>query len=128
MSPGEPASARAGAPPIFWISASLVSLFVLLGALAPRQLGELSQRVLAGITGGFGWLFILSVAAFLVACVWFAVGPYAHVRLGPDDVEPEFSTLSWFAMLFSAGMGIGLVFFGVAEPLTHYAAPPESSP
>jgi choline/glycine/proline betaine transport protein len=72
----------------------------------------------------FGWFYILSVAIFLMFVIFLMLSRYGDVKLGSDDSEPEYSYLSWFAMLFSAGMGIGLLFFGVAEPIQHYAKPP----
>jgi choline/glycine/proline betaine transport protein len=86
--------------------------------------GRIFPPVQSFITSTFGWVMIAGVAALLVFCVWLVFSPYAHIKLGPDDSEPDYSTLSWFAMLFSAGMGIGLLYYGVAEPITHYLDPP----
>src|SRR3712207_5251601 len=72
----------------------------------------------------FGWVFILSTLSFLVFMLYLAFSRYASIRLGGDNERPEFRTVSWVAMMFSAGMGIGLMFYGVAEPLTHYVSPP----
>lgn len=72
----------------------------------------------------FAWLFVIAADAFLVLCVLLAFSRYGRVKLGKDDSEPEFTNLAWIAMMFSAGMGIGLMFYGVGEPLTHYLAPP----
>ena len=72
----------------------------------------------------FGWFYILAVSFFLVFSLWLGLGRYGSIRLGADDERPEFGTASWFAMLFSAGMGIGLLFYGVAEPIFHYVDPP----
>ena len=71
-----------------------------------------------------GWLFVLTASGFVVFVLWLALGRFGSIPLGRDDEEPEFRTISWVAMMFSAGMGIGLMFFGVAEPLTHFATPP----
>ena len=71
-----------------------------------------------------GWLFALTASGFVVFVLWLALGKFGSIPLGCDDEEPEFRTISWVAMMFSAGMGIGLMFFGVAEPLTHFATPP----
>jgi choline-glycine betaine transporter len=71
-----------------------------------------------------GWLFVLAASGFVVFVLWLALGRYGNIPLGRDDEEPEFHSVSWVAMMFSAGMGIGLMFFGVAEPLTHFATPP----
>lgn len=98
--------------------------FLLFGALAPETAGALFDRLQAGIVARFGWFYTLSVGFFLVFVLYLLVGPHGGIRLGPDDSEPEYSLFSWFAMLFSAGMGIGLVFFAVAEPVRHYLDPP----
>ena len=70
------------------------------------------------------WMYVLAVGTFLFFAVWLIVSRKGDIRLGPDHSSPEFSNLSWFAMLFSAGMGIGLLFFGVAEPIMHFSSPP----
>lgn len=75
-----------------------------------------------------GWLFVLSVNVFLGFVLYLAFSKYGKIRLGGKDAEPEFKTLSWFSMLFSAGMGIGLLFWSVAEPVTHFATPPGADP
>jgi choline/glycine/proline betaine transport protein len=116
------------APPVFWVSAGLVALFVIATSLWPERARAGFDWLLGQITANFGWLFILAVATFLVLAVLFSASRWARLRLGPDGCEPEFSLLTWMAMLFSAGMGIGLVFFGVAEPLTHFAAPLDADP
>jgi choline/glycine/proline betaine transport protein len=71
-----------------------------------------------------GWFYSFAVAVFVVFVLYLAMSRFGHTKLGPDDSEPEFSFATWFAMLFSAGMGIGLMFYGVAEPVLHYASPP----
>ncbi len=76
------------------------------------------------ISATVGWLYVGAMSGFLMFAACLALGPYRHVRLGPQDGKPEFGVLSWFAMLFSAGMGIGLVFYGVAEPVDHFLNPP----
>jgi len=111
-------------PPVFFISAALILAFVLFGALFPEQAGRAFDALQAKIVHDFGWFYILAVAIFLIFVIFLMLSRYGDVKLGPDDSEPEYSYLSWFAMLFSAGMGIGLLFFGVAEPIQHYAKPP----
>jgi choline/glycine/proline betaine transport protein len=71
-----------------------------------------------------GWFYMGVVALFFIWIIYLACSKYAHIKLGPDDSSPDYSYASWFAMLFSAGMGIGLLFFGVAEPITHFNSPP----
>src|SRR3712207_703426 len=82
------------------------------------------SSALGWITGNLGWLFVLLASAFVIYVIWLAAGKYGRIPLGRDDERPEFRTISWIAMMFSAGMGIGLMFFGVAEPLSHFVAPP----
>ena len=76
------------------------------------------------ISDGVGWWYILSATGFVIFALYCGISRIGNIRLGRDDEQPEFGMLSWFAMLFSAGMGIGLVFYGVAEPLSHYVTPP----
>ncbi|MGB7383930.1 MAG: BCCT family transporter, partial [Rhodococcus sp. (in: high G+C Gram-positive bacteria)] len=80
----------------------------------------------SAITDGVGWWYILSATGFVAFALYCGISRVGNIRLGRDDEKPEFGVLSWFAMLFSAGMGIGLVFYGVAEPLSHYVDPPEA--
>ncbi len=111
-------------PPVFYISAGLILLFAIFGAVFAEPAAAVFARVQAFIVADFGWFYVASVAGFLVFVIYLMISRHGDVKLGPDDSEPDYSYLSWFAMLFSAGMGIGLVFFGVAEPIQHYAAPP----
>lgn len=111
-------------PPVFYVSAALIIAFALYGALFPKRAGSLFDTLQEGIVRNFGWFYIAAVAVFLFFVIFLMLSRYGDVRLGPDESEPEYSYLSWFAMLFSAGMGIGLLFFGVAEPIQHYALPP----
>ena len=82
------------------------------------------DSVLDWVIRNFGWGFVLIAIGALVFCIVAAVSPIGRVRLGPDDSRPEFSTVSWVAMMFAAGLGLGLMFYGVAEPISHFAAPP----
>jgi choline/glycine/proline betaine transport protein len=111
-------------PPVFIVSAVLILAFAAAAALFPQRIGNLFDTLQAGIVRDFGWFYILSVAFFLIFVIFLMMSRYGDVKLGPDDSEPDYSYLSWLAMLFSAGMGIGLLFFGVAEPIQHYALPP----
>ena len=111
-------------PPVFFISAGLIVIFVLFGAAFSEQASRLFAAVQATITVDMGWFYVVSVAGFLLFVLFLMFSRYGDVKLGPDESEPEYSYISWFAMLFSAGMGIGLLFFGVAEPMQHYARPP----
>jgi choline/glycine/proline betaine transport protein len=111
-------------PPVFYISAGLILLFAVFGAVFADPAAVLFTRLQATIVSDFGWFYVAAVAGFLVFVIYLMFSRHGDVKLGPDESEPDYSYLSWFAMLFSAGMGIGLVFFGVAEPIQHYAAPP----
>ncbi|ARO53391.1 transporter, betaine/carnitine/choline transporter (BCCT) family [Methylorubrum extorquens] len=111
-------------PPVFFTSAGLTLAFAGLSALFPAQAKSIFDSLQATIVHEFGWFYIAVVAGFLGFAIFLMLSRYGDVKLGPDDSEPDYSYLSWFAMLFSAGMGIGLIFFGVAEPLQHYATPP----
>ncbi|MGL6069861.1 glycine betaine uptake BCCT transporter [Craterilacuibacter sp.] len=105
------------------ISLALTALFVLLGLFMPVQLNQFTADILSLTIARFGWFYLLSVFGFLLFALYLAFSRFALIRLGGEDAEPEFSRGSWFAMLFSAGMGIGLVFWGTAEPLLHFASP-----
>lgn len=113
---------------VFTMSVLMVVLFVGTTAALNRLLSDFFPALLTTISTYFGWLFLLAVAGFLGFCAWIATSRYGSVRLGKPDQGKEFSTLSWLSMLFSAGMGIGLLFYGVAEPVMHFAAPPEAAP
>lgn len=94
---------------------------------SPELAGDAFNAILNYLTRTFGWFYMLSVAIFLVFIVTVALSKWGHIKLGPDHAEPQYSFPAWFAMLFSAGYGIALLFFGVAEPVLHYAAPPSGA-
>ena len=98
--------------------------FLLWGILDNKGLADVSQTALDWVISSFGWLFVLSSAGFVLLAGVLAFSRYGRIRLGADDERPEFRTVSWVTMMFSAGMGIGLMFYGVAEPLSHMATPP----
>ncbi len=105
-------------------SAGLILAIVLWGVVSPASLGSVFDTALAVITRDFGWFYLWVVLGLVVLAMVLAFGRYGQLRLGHDDDEPTFSLGAWFSMLFAAGMGIGLVFWGVAEPVSHYGAPP----
>ncbi len=109
---------------VFGVAAALSVAFVLVGAIWPEDMASTTNEVLSWITTNFGWLFVLTSVGFVVFSAYLAFTRYGNIKLGPDDSEPEFSTFSWVSMMFATGMGIGLMFWGVAEPLTHLNAPP----
>ncbi len=105
-------------------SAGLILAVVLWGLLAPASLGAFFDQALAAITRHFGWLYLWIVLGLVLMALLLAFSRYGSLKLGGEDDEPEFSLGTWFAMLFAAGMGIGLVFWGVAEPISHFITPP----
>lgn len=109
---------------VFLVSVTIVLFFVVWGVLAPEGLAENSNLMLKAIIENFGWFYLWVTLGFLIFAVYLAFSPYGSIRLGKDDERPEYSNFTWFGMLFSAGMGIGLVFWGVAEPISHYISPP----
>jgi choline/carnitine/betaine transport len=109
---------------LFAVAAVMALGFVAWGFFSPAGLGSVSGSVLGWVTGNLGWFFVLLATAFVVFVIWLAASKYGRIPLGRDGERPEFRTISWVAMMFSAGMGIGLMFYGVAEPLAHYVSPP----
>ncbi|WP_088008280.1 BCCT family transporter [Indiicoccus explosivorum] len=104
---------------VFWISLGISLLVVIWGAVAPTNLEEVTLGLTGQIYEDFGWFYLLLVLAVLLFCVYMMFSRFGNVKLGKKDDEPEFSRASWFAMLFSAGMGMGLVFWSTAEPISH---------
>ncbi|WP_269087278.1 BCCT family transporter [Serinicoccus sp. CNJ-927] len=134
-SPAEPTSPGGGwsaiLKPVF-IPASVVIFGLIIATIVfARSAGDALESATTSlntaITDGVGWWYVIAVNLFLGFVIYCAVSRVGRIRLGRDHERPEFGVVSWFLMLFSAGMGIGLVFFGVAEPLWHYIAPPEPS-
>ncbi|MFO7857441.1 MAG: BCCT family transporter [Ectothiorhodospiraceae bacterium] len=129
MSAG-PRSRHAGAffatvnPVVFLASAVIVAVFVGFGVIFPVAAGEVFGRLHRFITEYFGWAYLLAVTGFLAFLLWLVVSRYGRIRLGQPEERPRFGLLAWFAMLFSTGMGIGLVFWSVAEPILHFQDPP----
>lgn len=111
-------------PLVFWGSAGLIFAFVLWGLLGPESLGTVMGDVLGWVIRNFGWSFILIATGALALCVFLVLHPWGSIRLGPDDSRPSFATPSWIAMMFAAGLGAGLLFYGTAEPISHWSAPP----
>ncbi|MBM7583879.1 glycine betaine transporter [Bacillus pakistanensis] len=109
---------------VFWITIAIVLVAVVFGVAAPKSFQEITANIQSFITSTFGWYYLILVTAIVIFCLFLIISPIGTIRLGKPDEKPEYSTLTWFAMLFSAGMGIGLVFWGAAEPLSHFGAPP----
>lgn len=108
---------------VFYISLAISIAIVAWGILAQDNFANFANSLLSFLTNNFGWAYLSSMFVFVVFAIWLAFSKYGNIKLGPDDSEPEYSTTSWFGMLFGAGMGIGLVFWGVAEPLSHFVSP-----
>ncbi|BBY79639.1 choline transporter [Mycolicibacterium pulveris] len=109
---------------VFGVTAVIAVSFLLWGFLNTQSLATASDNALSWVMNNTGWLFVLTASGFVLFVLWIAVSRYGNIPLGRDDEEPEFRTVSWIAMMFSAGMGIGLMFFGVSEPLSHFVTPP----
>ena len=109
---------------VFGVTAALALGFLVWGFVDTASLGGVSSKALDWTVTSMGWLFVLTASAFVVFVIWLAMGRFGDIPLGNDDEEPEFGTVSWIAMMFSAGMGIGLMFYGVSEPLSHFITPP----
>ncbi|CAN5752207.1 glycine betaine transporter OpuD [soil metagenome] len=109
---------------VFYVSLAVSILFLLWGVLFTENIAGVTTAVLEFVLNSFGWLYLTATTLFLGFVVFLAVSRYGSIRLGKDDDRPEFGYFSWFAMLFAAGMGIGLVFWGVAEPISHLTTPP----
>ncbi|HIC46923.1 MAG TPA: BCCT family transporter [Methylophaga aminisulfidivorans] len=111
-------------PPVFFGSAILIIAFVIFAAFFSDTASSVFTATQSWIVNTFGWFYLLAVGFFLIFSIGLAMSSYGAIKLGPDHSEPDYGYLSWFAMLFSAGMGIGLLFFGVAEPIMHFSSPP----
>ncbi|MGW6054587.1 BCCT family transporter [Streptomyces sp. NPDC055189] len=109
---------------VFGVTAVLTLAFVVWGAVATDSLESASTKMLNGLIHNGGWAFMLAASGFVVFALWLAISRYGKITLGEEGEDPEFRTVSWVAMMFSAGMGIGLMFYGVSEPLAHFTTPP----
>jgi glycine betaine transporter len=109
---------------VLYISVLLTLLFVIWGAAFPESLDFAAGNALSFLTVNFGWLYLAAVFFVLIFIAAIAFSPYGRIKLGKDDEKPEFTTPAWFAMLFTTGMGIGLVFWSIAEPMYHFLSPP----
>ncbi|MFE4582000.1 BCCT family transporter [Streptomyces chartreusis] len=109
---------------VFGVTAAITLAFVIWGWAGTDSLESVSTKMLNGLIHNGGWAFMLAASGFVVFALWLAISRYGRIHLGAEGEEPEFRTVSWVAMMFSAGMGIGLMFYGVSEPLAHYTTPP----
>lgn len=115
-------------PPVFYSAAGLITLIIIFAATVPDIASRWFDAVQSAIIINASWFYVLAVAIILLSVVYLGFSRMGTIKLGPDHSEPDYSRISWFAMLFSAGMGIGLMFFGVAEPVMHFLAPPVAEP
>lgn len=108
---------------VFYVSLILVAAIAIWAVAFNQSFSVVSNAVFAFFTQKFAWLYLLAMTAFVIFIIVIAFTKWGKIRLGPDDSRPEYSTVSWFAMLFGAGMGVGLVFYGIAEPVSHFVNP-----
>ncbi|MFI8997631.1 BCCT family transporter [Streptomyces sp. NPDC053542] len=114
---------------VFGVTALLTLAFIVWGATSTKSLENASNTMLDWLIKNGGWAFVLAASAFVIFAIWLAISKYGRITLGAEGEEPEFRTVSWIAMMFSAGMGIGLMFYGVSEPLGHFSThPPGTHP
>ncbi|MGJ9382068.1 BCCT family transporter [Salipaludibacillus sp. CF4.18] len=106
---------------VFYASLVIVAGIVLMGIAMPESLESITRNTRGFITSSFGWYYLGIVSVFVFVCFYLLVSPVGRIKLGKQEDKPEFSRPTWLAMLFSAGVGIGLIFYGTAEPISHYA-------
>ncbi|KZS49036.1 glycine/betaine ABC transporter permease [Paenibacillus glucanolyticus] len=105
---------------VFSISAVIIAVLAVLGAIRPGAFGEVAGYLFRFTTNSFGWFYLLSIFIIIVFLIWVAASKYGTIRLGGDKEKPDYPFFTWIGMLFSAGFGVGLVFWGVAEPMSHF--------
>lgn len=108
---------------VFWIPAIISLLIAFLGIIFKQSFSNFAETLMLFLKQKFSWIYLITMLFFVIFILAIGFSPFGKIRLGADNEKPEYSLLSWFAMLFAAGMGIGLVFWGIAEPLSHYASP-----
>ncbi len=110
---------------VFWYALSICAVLVIWGAIAPEHLQTVSSKVTTYISEAFGWYYLLIIMILLAFCIFLIFSRFGRIKLGKESDKPDFSLPTWFAMLFSAGMGMGLVFWTTAEPISHaFKSPP----
>ncbi|PTL39970.1 BCCT family transporter [Alkalicoccus saliphilus] len=110
---------------VFIVSVVITSVITLWGFLLPENMEAVMSSALETVIDTFGWFYVMTTAALVAFCLYLGFGPYRHVKLGKKNDKPEYSYYAWIGMLFAAGMGVGLVFWGVAEPMSHFVHPPD---
>ena len=109
---------------MFFGSAVVVILFCIFGGFFTDTSASVFEAAQKWVSTNLGGYDMVITSGFLLFTLWLGLGPFRKVKLGPPDSKPDYSTLSWLCMLFSAGMGVGIVFWGVAEPISHFTDPP----
>ena len=112
---------------VFIPSILMILLITLFATIFPQYSKEFFQNLQNFITAKFGWFYVLAIAIIVVCMLILGFSKFGEIKLGADHAKPEYKNISWFAMLFAAGMGIGLVFFDVSEPLMHFLSPPSTN-
>ncbi len=115
-------------PPVFYAATAFIAILVAFSTLFSKQAESTFQLVQDTIVANGSWFYVLTVGIILITVIYLGLSRFGEIKLGPDHSTPDYSYISWFAMLFSAGMGIGLMFFGVAEPVMHFMNPPVGDP
>lgn len=110
---------------VFIISIIITIIIISWGIIDSEGFANISNSIYLFIQNYFSWFYLLITFALVLFCIYIGLSKFGDMKLGPDDCEPEYSTISWFAMLFCSGMGVGLVFWSIAEPLAHYIQPME---
>ena len=105
---------------VFVVSLAITIIMAIWAVAFNANFTVVSNAAYSFLTNNFGWLYLMAMTAFVIFSVAIAFSKWGKIKLGPDDSKPEYSTVSWFAMLFGAGMGVGLVFWGISEPLAHF--------
>ncbi|WP_373017345.1 choline BCCT transporter BetT [Thiomicrorhabdus sp.] len=111
-------------PPVFYTASGIIVLLLIYTALLPEHAESAFSSLQSVLVDNGGWFYILTVAIIMITVAFLGLSRYGEIKLGPDHASLDYSNITWFSMLFSAGMGIGLMFFGVAEPVMHFLAPP----
>src|SRR5699024_2909839 len=115
---------RSSVTPVFYISLAIAFVFILWGAIFPAYVESVLGTIIDFISINCAWVYTLAMTGFLVFALYLIISPDGKIRRGKQDENPQYSYFTWFSFLFTAGMGVGLVFYGVNEPLTHFHNPP----
>lgn len=109
---------------VFTVSAVIITVLAILGAVMPQAFGDAASYLFNFTTNNFGWFYLLAIFVIIIFLIWVAASKYGNIRLGGDKEKPDYPFFTWIGMLFSAGFGVGLVFWGVAEPMSHFFTTP----